>query len=135
MKNYFPEAEGRLYSWADSLKKDRPGAPISALYRLLDQHGKTPIRQTHRQPSSPQEAWAAKNHDIISNAAAVEKALKRMSKKDRTVAFMRYVLGHSWRQIGAFVGENEWDVRGRIRERVLRTVADEFGLVDEEEAG
>lgn len=132
-RDLIPHIEGRLFAWGESLRAERPNAPISMLYTLLDEHGPvTPAKRKHVNPSSPQERWAINNHDMLHNAAVIKRALMKMPSLDRRVVFLRYAANMTWADVAHATGQSESRVKGTIKERALYLVASEFEMLSEE---
>jgi len=112
--------EGKLYSYYLT-RLEYPSAAISGAYDIW-----APPTRTHE---SPQERWAAKHSQALTDAAIIEQVLRRLTPRDRALVRLRYGERWPWGAIGQRLG-----LRGsavyQARDRVLGIFYGAFRLWD-----
>ena len=113
--------ESRLYAYFLT-RLEYPSAAVSGAYVSL-----TPPTRTRE---SPQERWASKHSQALTDAAIIEQVLRRLTPRDRTLVRLRYGERWTWDAIGKRLG-----LRGsavyQARDRVLGIFYGAFRLWDD----
>jgi DNA-directed RNA polymerase specialized sigma24 family protein len=112
-----PIVEGKLYAWAEHKRsKDFPAASISSIYRGKVGHTESPDR------TSPQEAWAVRKQAQVYEAGIIDAALKRMSREQQQMVYLRYVERNKWEYVAECLNVELRTVY-RIRDQVIAALA------------